>query len=85
MVDKGRASRQTIEYLIQDIQDFMCAVHQEINDIKKDTKNLNSYWDDKQYDNFVEIINTLTSSLSSQLSALEDVNKNLKEKLRILG
>ena len=85
MVDKGGASRQTIEYLIQDIKDFMNAVHQEINEIKKDTKNLNSYWDDKQYDNFVEIINALTSSLSNQLSALEDVNRNLKEKLRILG
>ena len=85
MVDKGGASRQTIEYLIQDIKDFMNAVHQEINEIKKDTKNLNSYWDDKQYDNFVEIINTLTSSLSNQLSALDDVNRNLKEKLRILG
>ena len=85
MVDKGGASRQTIEYLIQDIKDFMNAVHQEINEIKKDTKNLNSYWDDKQYDNFVEIINILTSSLSNQLSTLEDVNRNLKEKLRILG
>ena len=85
MVDKGSASGQTIEYLIQDIKDFMDAVHNEINDIKKDTKDLNSCWDDKQYDNFVEIINTLTSSLSNQLSALEDVNRNLKEKLRILG
>lgn len=85
MVDKGRASRDTIEYLIQDIKEFMEAVRSEVNYINKDTKDLNSYWDDKQYDNFVEIVNTLTTSLSNQLSSLEDVNANLKKKLSILG
>lgn len=85
MVDKGRASRDTIEYLIQDIKEFMEAVRSEVNYINKDTKDLNSYWDDKQYDNFVEIVNTLTTSLSNQLSSLEDVNANLRKKLNILG
>ena len=79
MVDKGRlAGRETIEYLIQDIKEFMEAVRSEVNYINKDTKDLNSYWDDKQYDSFVEIVNTLTTSLSNQLSSLEDVNANLK-------
>ena len=86
MVDKGRlAGRETIEYLIQDIKEFMEAVRSEINYIQKDTKDLNSYWDDKQYDSFVEIVNTLTTSLSNQLSSLEDVNANLRKKLNILG
>ena len=86
MVDKGRlAGRETIEYLIQDIKEFMEAVRSEVNYINKDTKDLNSYWDDKQYDSFVEIVNTLTTSLSNQLSSLEDVNANLRKKLNILG
>ena len=86
MVDKGSlVDREIIEYLIQDIKEFMEAVRSEINYIQKDTKDLNSYWDDKQYDSFVEIVNTLTTSLSNQLSSLEDVNANLRKKLNILG
>ena len=86
MVDKGSlVDREIVEYLIQDIKEFMEAVRSEINHIQKDTKDLNSYWDDKQYDSFVEIVNTLTTSLSNQLSSLEDVNANLRKKLNILG
>ena len=86
MVDKGSlVDREIVEYLIQDIKEFMEAVRSEVNYINKDTKDLNSYWDDKQYDNFVEIVNTLTTSLSNQLSSLEDVNANLRKKLNILG
>ena len=86
MVDKGSlVDREIVEYLIQDIKEFMEAVRSEINHIQKDTKDLNSYWDDKQYDSFVEIVNTLTTSLSNQLSSLEDVNANLRKKLIILG
>ena len=86
MVDKGSlVDREIVEYLIQDIKEFMEAVRSEIKYIQKDTKDLNSYWDDKQYDSFVEIVNTLTTSLSNQLSSLEDVNANLKKKLSILG
>lgn len=86
MVDKGSlGDREIVEYLIQDIKEFMEAVRSEINHIQKDTKDLNSYWDDKQYDSFVEIVNTLTTSLSNQLSSLEDVNANLRKKLKILG
>ena len=86
MVDKGSlGDREIVEYLIQDIKEFMEAVRSEINHIQKDTKDLNSYWDDKQYDSFVEIVNTLTTSLSNQLSSLEDVNANLRKKLNILG
>ena len=85
MVDRGRASRETIEYLIQDIKDFIEAVNEEIGSINTDAKNLNEYWDDKQYEEFLRIVEDLSRTLSYQLNALDDVNANLKRKLSILG
>lgn len=83
MADKGKASRETVEALIGDIKDFIEVVNMEIDGINKDAKDLSSYWNDAKYEEFLQFIDELGRTLSNQLSALEDVNSNLRSKLNL--
>lgn len=82
MANSGKSNRVAVEGLISDIKAFIEIVAEEIKDIEGEANALSSDWDDKQYDDFMEFVNELSSGLKRDLEALEDVNVHLKEYLK---
>lgn len=77
MAEKGRGSREVIENLASDVRTFIQIVSEEICLMRQEANGLRGDWDDEKYEEFLAYIESLSSSLSSDLNELEDVERHL--------
>ena len=83
MADQGKASRQVVQNLIDDIKDYIEVVEEELTQINREADALSADWQDKQYEEFMNYVDDLTSSLRKDLDDLENVKRNLEKALAI--
>ena len=83
MADQGKASRQVVQNLIDDIKDYIEVVEEELTQINREADALSADWQDKQYEEFMNYVDDLTSSLRRDLDDLENVKRNLEKALAI--
>jgi hypothetical protein len=85
MAEMGRGNRQTIENLSADISTFKTIVNEEIDAMRQEARSLRGDWDDEKYEEFLMYIETLASSLTSDLADLDNVIRNLNIILEKMG
>ena len=83
MAEQGKATRQVVQDLIDDIEDYIDVVNDELDMINKEADALSADWQDKQYEDFLNYVNDLTSDLRMDLDDLENVRQNLIKALKL--
>lgn len=81
MANTGKASKIVILEFINNIEKFNDCVANEIQDIQQDAIALGDYWDDPQYEAFIEFTKEIIKSLKNDIAILEYIEKNLKQKV----
>ena len=79
--NKGRANREVVQKLINDMNDFSEFVKNELLVIVDQTERLSESWNDPQYDQFSSFIRELTSSLNKDLLVFDESSLSLQKKL----
>ena len=79
MAEKGRGTKQVIVKLAQDVDAFIDNVIVETEKMKMEAERLGQYWQDSQYDNFLNYVNELDAQINNDLMAMDEVAFNLYE------
>ena len=85
MAESGRGGREVIENLAADISTFVSIVNEEIDAMRQEAHALRGDWDDEKYEEFLQYIEALSSSLTSDLTDLDDVVRHLNIILEMMG
>lgn len=78
--NSGRASKQVVRNLVEDIRYFADIVKEEAQKMMRETQQLNSSWNDPQYRNFENFMNTLTDELVRNTAVLYDCADKIEER-----
>ncbi len=71
MANSGKANKQVVAQLVSDIRLFSDAVRSESQKMMSEVYNLQSDWNDPQYDSFRNFMEELTSSLVADTADLD--------------
>lgn len=78
--NSGRASKQIVKNLVDDIRYFADVVKEEAQKMMKETEQLGASWNDTQYRNFENFMNTLTDDLVRDTAVLYDCADKIEER-----
>ena len=78
--NSGRASKQIVKNLVDDIRYFADIVKEEAQKMMSETEQLNSSWNDTQYNNFENFMRALTEDLVKDTAALYDCADKIEER-----
>lgn len=78
--NSGRASKQIVKNLVEDIRYFADVVKEEAQKMMNETEQLNSSWNDTQYRNFENFMRSLTEDLVRDTAVLYDCADKIEER-----
>lgn len=78
--NSGRASKQIVKNLVEDIRYFADIVKEESIKMMKETEQLGGSWNDTQYRNFESFMRTLTEDLVRDTAVLYDCADKIEER-----
>ncbi|MBQ9749436.1 MAG: WXG100 family type VII secretion target [Clostridia bacterium] len=81
--NKGRASREVVQALINDMNSFNQFVSGEVTSMMNKTNRLGESWKDSQYTQFSNFMTELTESLKKDLAVLDEAAVALQKKLNM--
>lgn len=81
--NKGRASREVVQALINDMNSFNQFVSNEVTSMMNKTNRLGESWKDSQYTQFSNFMTELTESLKKDLAVLDEAAVALQKKLNM--
>lgn len=79
--NKGKANREVVQNLINDMNDFSEYVKGELQTMLIQAERLGNSWKDPQYEQFTSFISELTESLKKDLSVFDEAAIALQKKL----
>ena len=79
--NKGKANREVVQNLINDMNDFSEYVKGELQTMVIQTERLGNSWKDPQYEQFNCFISELTESLKKDLLVFDEAAMALQKKL----
>lgn len=79
--NKGKANREVVQNLINDMNDFSEYVKTELQSMITQTERLGNSWKDPQYEQFNAFISELTESLKKDLLVFDEAAIALQKKL----
>lgn len=79
--NKGKANREVVQNLINDMNDFSEYVKGELQTMLIQTERLGNNWKDPQYEQFNSFISELTESLKKDLLVFDEAAIALQKKL----
>ena len=82
--DSGRASRSAIQGVIRDISQYIEIVSEELRMLEREAEELHAVWADGQYENFMNEVQRMRSSLDRELDALERPRLELEKKVGMM-
>ncbi len=78
--NSGRANKQIVKNLVDDIRYFADVVKEEAQKMMNETEQLNSSWNDTQYRTFENFMQTLTDDLVGDTAVLYDCADKIEER-----
>ena len=81
--NKGKASREVVQALINDMNSFNQFVYNEVSEMMNKTNRLGESWKDSQYTQFSSFMVELTESLKKDLAVLDEAAVALQKKLNM--
>lgn len=78
--NSGRANKQIVKNLVEDIRYFADVVKEEAQKMMRETEELNGSWNDTQYRNFENFMRTLTEDLKRDTAVLYDCADKIEER-----
>lgn len=79
-INSGKASKEVVKNLIEDIRYFADIVKEDAKKMMDDVEQLNRYWNDTQYRNFENFMRTLTEDLEKNTAVLYDCANKIEER-----
>ncbi len=79
MANSGKATKAVVKQMVEYIRYFADSVKEDSGKMMDEAQSLNSYWNDTQYQNFLRLIEELTSSLVDKTRALYDCADKVEE------
>lgn len=83
MSNKGKANREVVQGLINDMNDFSEYVNEELNNMLYQVNRLGETWKDPQYEQFSSFINDLNDSLKKDLAVFDEASNALQNKVNM--
>lgn len=83
MSNKGKANREVVQGLINDMRDFSEFVNLELDKMLNQTNRLGETWKDPQYEQFSSFINDLNDSLKKDLAVFDEASNALQNKVNM--
>lgn len=80
-INKGKASREAVQRLINDMTDFSEVVKYKLQMMMNETSKLGDTWRDPQYQQFNTFMTELTESLKRDLGVFDDAASALQKKV----
>lgn len=80
---KGRANRDVVSKLIDDMGSFCDYVKEELKAMQSKTEDLHGAWNDPQYEQFSAFMHELIEALGGDLGIFEEARDGLKAKLAL--
>ena len=81
--NKGKANKQVVQGLVNDMNDFNDYVGAELKAMIDQTVRLADSWNDPQYDQFSSFIEELTNSLQKNLDIFKEAAIFLQKKVNM--
>lgn len=78
--NSGRANKQIVKNLVDDIRYFADIVKEEAQKMMSETEQLNASWDDTQYRTFESFMSTLIDDLVRDTAVLYDCANKIEER-----
>lgn len=78
--NSGRASKQVVKNLIDDIRYFADMVKEDAAKMMREAQELNTYWNDTQYRNFENFMQSLTGDLVKDTAVLYECADKIEER-----
>lgn len=72
MANSGKANKAAVKQMVDYIRYFADSVKEDSQKMMQDARDLNDYWNDTQYQNFLRLIEELTTGLESKTVQLYD-------------
>ena len=84
MRDNGKATKEAMLSVIKDIGDYNDIVKQELEAIMTEIDALSTIWKDDKYNQFIEHVSDMRSSLLDELTILENARHQLQTKVDLM-
>ncbi len=78
--NSGRANKQIVKNLVDDIRYFADIVKEEAQKMMSETEQLNASWNDTQYRTFEDFMRSLTDDLVRDTAVLYDCADKIEER-----
>ncbi len=78
--NSGRANKQIVKNLVDDIRYFADIVKEEAQKMMSETEQLNASWNDTQYRTFEDFMRSLTDDLARDTAVLYDCADKIEER-----
>jgi hypothetical protein len=80
MADSGKASKVVVKRLVGDIDYFAESVKEDAAKMLREAEDLQAYWNDPQYQNFLSFMRDLTDELVKDTANLDYVARKIEER-----
>lgn len=84
MRDSGKASKSAIQSVIKDINDYTAIVQNELNLIMQETASLSDVWKDVKFEQFLECVEKMKSSVEHELYTIDHARHELEKKVGMM-
>jgi len=84
MRDSGKASKSAIQSVIRDINDYTAIVQNELNLIMQESASLSDVWKDVKFEQFLECVEKMKSSVENELHAIDQARHELEKKVGMM-
>lgn len=83
IANKGKANREVVQGLINDMRTFNDIVSNELKMMKQKADDLGNSWKDSQYNQFYNFVTQLNDSINKDLEVLKESADDLQRRLNI--
>lgn len=84
MRDSGKASKSAVQEVIKNIGDYTAIVQNELDLILQETSSLSDIWKDVQFEQFLECVEKMKSSVEYELHSIDQTRHELEKKVSMM-
>ena len=84
MRDSGKASKSAIQSVIKDMNDYTAIVQNELNLIMQESAALSDAWKDVKFEQFLECVEKMKSSVEQELHTIDHARHELEKKVGMM-